>query len=165
MERWTAADFEKGSNYPVTLVVDTDRTMTWLQTLSLVNWLLARDEVCRCEQSTTKWVDGLDLVSAQLLLEQLSNPDLVSGLWAFHLPAEEHLPWIVVEGESSSPNGSPKEMFLGPTLKLVFSRLVACLWEQLWRLRQWESETEREKKWISIFVSCVTQPEWGDKER
>ena len=28
MERWTAADFEKGSNYPVTLVVDTDRTMT-----------------------------------------------------------------------------------------------------------------------------------------
>ena len=46
--------------------------------------------------------------------------------WAFHLPAEEHLPWIVVEGESSSPNGSPKEMFLGPTLKLVFSRLVAC---------------------------------------
>ena len=72
------------------------------------------------------WVDGLGLVSAQLLQEQLSNPDLVSGLWAFHLPAEEHLPWIVVEGESSSPNGSPKEMFLGPTLKLVFSRLVAC---------------------------------------
>ena len=37
--------------------------------------------------------------------------------WAFHLPAEEHLPWIVVEGESSNPNGSPKEMFLGPTLE------------------------------------------------
>ena len=71
-------------------------------------------------------MDGLDLVSAQLLQEQLSNPDLVSGRLGVPPASQEHLPWIVIEGESSSPNGSPKEMFLGPTLKLVFSRLVAC---------------------------------------